>query len=130
MRRNPVLAIAGLSALCLAATLQAGEVYQWKDANGVTHYSQTPPEKGQYQQRAITNRGASQASAAEPAARQEHPQCTAARNNLQTLQAKVPVHEVDADGKPGRVLTDAERTSQIDIANAEIKAYCAPAPAY
>ena len=124
MRRIPVLAIAGLSALCLAAAVHAGEVYQWKDANGVTHYSQTPPAKGQYQQRAITHRGASQPVAAAPAAAQENPQCTAARDNLRTLQAGTPVHEADADGKPGRKLSDAERASQTELANAAIKAYC------
>ena len=60
MRRAKLLLIAGLSLAGLAGAdaVAAGEVYQWKDANGVTHYSQTPPPKGQYQQRQITDKGA------------------------------------------------------------------------
>ena len=37
-----------LTLLIATTTAVAGEVYQWKDANGVTHYSQTPPPKGVY----------------------------------------------------------------------------------
>ena len=38
-----------LLALCLAmvvSPLAAQTVYQWKDAKGVTHYSDSPPPKG------------------------------------------------------------------------------------
>ena len=129
MRRTTIFAIAGLSLLCLAGAAGAGEVYQWKDANGVTHYSQTPPAKGQYQQRQITNRGAgvaqtaTQAAAAPP----ENAQCAAARANLAVLKGAGPVREQDADGKAGRVLSDADKASQTELANAAIKAYCTPA---
>ena len=35
---------AGLALLvAVAAPAVAGELYQWKDANGVTHYSDSPP---------------------------------------------------------------------------------------
>ena len=43
MRRTFVTALALLIA---AAPLAASEVYSWKDARGVTHYSQTPPPAG------------------------------------------------------------------------------------
>ena len=33
----------GFIALLLAAPAFAGTVYQWKDAKGVTHYSDSPP---------------------------------------------------------------------------------------
>ena len=128
MRRTTFLVIAGLSVLCSTGNAGAGEVYQWKDANGVTHFSQTPPSKGQYQQRQITNRGAGvPQTAARAAAPQENAQCTAARANLATLKGSGPVHEADAEGKPGRALSDAERASQTELANAAIKAYCPPA---
>ena len=39
----PLTALVATLALSAAPTVFAGEVYQWKDANGVTHYSQTPP---------------------------------------------------------------------------------------
>lgn len=128
MRRNPVVAIASLAALCLCTGALAQELYQWKDANGVTHYSQTPPPRGQYQQRAITHQGAAQPQAADAAAAApENPQCTAARENLKVLQGAGPVHEAAEDGSAGRALSDAERSSQVELANAAIKAYCAPA---
>lgn len=128
MRRAPFVMIAGLTVLGLAAGgLSAGEVYQWKDANGVTHYSQTPPPKGQYQQRQITHQGAAalqpvNAATAKPAA--ENPQCATARANVEALRSGNPVHEADADGKPGRALSDGERSSQLELANVAVKAYC------
>ena len=131
MRRFPVIAIASLAAIGLSAAAVAQEVYQWKDANGVTHYSQTPPARGQqYQQRAITHQGATQPQsvAATPAAA-ESAQCTAARENLRALQGSGPVHEAAADGSAGRELNPAERASQTELANAAIRAYCTGAPA-
>ena len=53
MPRLPILALAA-AGLLAASAVQGGEVYQWKDANGVTHYSQTPPPKGSYQQRVLS----------------------------------------------------------------------------
>ena len=38
-------ALLAVSVLAAPAAF-AGEVYQWKDAGGVTHYSQTPPSQG------------------------------------------------------------------------------------
>ena len=131
MRRAPFVMIAGLSVLGLATGgVSAGEVYQWKDANGVTHYSQTPPPKGQYQQRQITHHGATApqpvtAAAAKPAA-EETPQCATARASVEALKGGNPVHEADADGKPGRLLGDDERSSRLELANAAVKAYCNP----
>lgn len=127
MRRSSVVLVSGLVAATLSAGVFAQEVYQWKDANGVTHYSQTPPARGQYQQRAITHSGATQPQAAQAAVATESAQCSAARENLRVLTSGVPVHEAGEDGKPGRALSDAERSSQTDLANAAIKAYCAPA---
>jgi len=126
MPRLPFLALA---ALCLLAASvgHAGEVYQWKDANGVTHYSQTPPPKGSYQQRQITNSGASaalQTAAQAETAPTENPQCTTARANVEALAGTRPVHEAGEDGQPGRALNDAERASQLELANAAVKAYC------
>jgi len=78
--------------LCLAASAvwaQSGEVYQWKDANGVTQYSSTPPPKGAYKVREVSSSGASLASTASPEAKPaEDPQCATARGNLQLLQNK------------------------------------------
>lgn len=126
MPRLPLLALAALCLLAASAG-HAGEVYQWKDANGVTHYSQTPPPKGSYQQRQITSSGASaalQTAAQAEAAPAENTQCATARANVAALAGDRPVHEAGADGQPGRALNDAERASQLELANAAVKAYC------
>ena len=123
MPRLPLLAL--VAGLIAAPAAFSGEVYQWKDANGVTHYSQTPPPAGSYQQRQITSSGASVAqAAAAPQAATESPNCTAARANVVALSSERPVHQAGEDGKPGRALNAAERSSQLDLANAAVKAYC------
>ena len=122
MPRLPLLAL--VAGLIAAPAAFSGEVYQWKDANGVTHYSQTPPTKGSYQQRQITAAGASAAQAAAPQAVEESPNCTTARANVAALSDGRPVHEAGEDGQPGRALNDAERASQLELARAAVKAYC------
>lgn len=115
--------VAGLSAVSVAS---AAEVYQWKDASGVTHYSQTPPPKGSYQQRQITSSGAgaAQATAPQATAAVDNPNCATARANVAALSGGRPVREAGEDGQPGRALNDAERASQLELANAAVKAYC------
>jgi hypothetical protein len=107
----------------------AAEVYQWQDANGVTHFSQTPPATGAYQQRAITDTGSAapvaQASTTAAAAA-ESSQCTTARSNIEALQGDTAVQQdTDGDGKPDKVLDAAERAAQLEFAQAAVKAFCA-----
>ena len=137
------LAIAGLASLApLHAQQQASEVYEWRDASGTVHYSQTPPPKGAYQARRITNTGsaapaatAAAASAATPGAspgaaaagRGASAECVRARENVSALQGKDPVQQdTDGDGKPDTVLDDAQRASQLNLAQAAVQAYCTP----
>ena len=119
-----VLAFAAIPAL---AQQTAGEVYQWTDANGVTHYSQTPPTQGRYEHRLITSSGAAAPTAAVEAERTtagESAQCTTARQNVATLQAEGPVQiDDDGDGRL-RVLDADQRASQLELAHAAVKAYC------
>ena len=117
------LAIVLASASAVAA---AGEVYQWKDAKGVTHYSETPPPSGTYQQREITSGGQAQASQQVAAvATTETPQCTAARKNIELLQGQSAVQQdTDGDGKPDKTLNDADRANQMELAQATVKATC------
>lgn len=122
-RPSPVLF--GLS-LLLAGAASAGDLYQWKDANGVTHYSQTPPASGSYQERTESGRDAPaavQAAAAKPA---EPAECTTARANVTMLEGKAAVQQdTDGDGKPDRTLDDTERANQLELAHAVLKARCA-----
>lgn len=36
--------------LCAASPPSQGEIFRWIDGNGVTHFSQTPPPSGRYEQ--------------------------------------------------------------------------------
>ena len=84
MHRFALGAVLALAAAPVLAQQTAGEVYQWTDANGVTHYSQTPPSQGRYEHRLITSSGAAApVAAAAPSA--GNPQCEVARGNIAAL---------------------------------------------
>ncbi len=113
-------------ALCLLAAqaAHAQQVYQWKDKNGVTHYSDSPPPNQTVQNRRINQYGApiAETPAGKPV---ENPQCTNARKNLEILAGKGPVQQdTDGDGKPDTTLDDAGRANQRALAEAAMKAYC------
>ena len=58
----------------------------------------------------------------------ENPQCTTAKLNLQILAGNTGVQQdTDGDGKPDKTLGDDDRANQRELANAAVKAYCAPA---
>ena len=124
--RFPLLA----SALALGFALPAfaGEVFQWKDANGVTHYSQTPPTDGKFQHRYISHRepDASGNSTASTGGPQESPQCTTARRNLELIGSGVALQvDSDGDGKPDRQISDAEREKQLQLNQTVMRVQCA-----
>ena len=108
----------------------AQKVYQWKDAKGVTHYSDSPPPSQQFQDRRIDNRGEpvpQDVAAGKPV---ESPQCTSARLNLSLLAGKNTLQQdTDGDGKPDKVLAEEDRANQRNLADAAVKAYCPPAAA-
>ncbi|MGY1458863.1 MULTISPECIES: DUF4124 domain-containing protein [unclassified Luteimonas] len=127
MHRFVFAAILAFAASPAIAQQTAGEVYQWTDASGVTHYSQTPPDKGRYEHRLITSSGAAATTATEPAAAVENPQCATARANIAALQGEGDVQQdTDGDGKPDSVLDADQRSAQLDLAQAAVKAYCTP----
>ncbi|HOU64766.1 MAG TPA: DUF4124 domain-containing protein [Thermomonas sp.] len=115
---------AALALLLVAAPTLAQQqrVYQWKDANGVTHYTDLPPTQA-HKSRDIDNRGgAADIATVKPV---ENEQCANSRNNLQRLQANQSVGvDTDGDGKSDRNLSSDERASQIELNQAAIKAYC------
>ena len=117
--------IAAALALLLAAAptlAQQQRVYQWKDAKGVTHYTDLPPTQA-HQRRDIDNRGsATEIATVKPA---ENEQCAGSRANLQKLQANQTIGvDTNGDGKSDRTLSSDERASQIELNQAAIKAYC------
>ena len=117
--------IAAALALLLAAAptlAQQQRVYQWKDAKGVTHYTDLPPTQA-HKSRDIDNRGsATEIATVKPA---ENEQCAGSRANLQKLQANQTIGvDTNGDGKSDRTLSSDERASQIELNQAAIKAYC------
>lgn len=124
MQRHTIPTMLGLSLLLATTAATAGDLYQWKDAKGVTHYSQTPPASGSYQERTESGRdiGAKsvQAAAATPA---EPAECATSRSNLALLESKAPVQQdTDGDGKPDKTLDDTDRANQLELARAVLKA--------
>lgn len=151
------LRLAPLAAtLTLVATLAHAQVYTWKDARGVTHYSDSPPAKGQqYKAKAVdapVPRTASAVStpappvtapattpadanppdvAANEAAMRARAKanCETATSNLAALKAGAPVgYDSDGDGKPDKVMGADERAEQAKAAQNAVASYCQGAP--
>ncbi|HVR81709.1 MAG TPA: DUF4124 domain-containing protein [Luteimonas sp.] len=115
-------------ALLMCGAASAGDIYQWKDAKGVTHFSDAPPPKGRYQARDIHHRDgeAAPADAGKPTTAASA-NCTLARTNLDRLKAGGDIGlDANGDGKPDAPLSDAEREKQTQLAEANIKTFCAP----
>lgn len=117
-----------LSLLAASGAAGAATLYQWKDAQGVTHYSESPPPGGKYQARRVDSRGGAPAETTS-AAPAESANCLGARKNLDILSKPGKVMtDNDGDGKPDTELDDTQRAAQKALAEAAVKAYC-PQPA-
>lgn len=126
--RTASLVLAALVAVAAPALAQtASQVYVWKDARGVTHYSQTPPANGRYSVRGVDRRTPTPSPQAPAAASaQSNEPCEVARRNLEALRdasANVGV-DSDGDGKPDQPLTAEQRRAQIESTQANIDAFC------
>lgn len=119
---RPLVAVLVLSLASATALAEQQRVYQWKDAKGVTHYTDTLPPQT-HKSRDIDDRGT---PAEAPKAKvEESRQCLDARANLQRLQGGQAVGiDTDGDGKADRNLTADERASQVELNHAAVKAYC------
>ena len=119
--RRPSLFLA-LLPLAFAATALAGPVYTWKDAKGVTHYSDAPPAGQKSNSRTMGERPATPAAAPKVVANAD---CTNARSNLTVLQGKDRVFmDENKDGKPDRELNAGERATRLKQAEHEVELYC------
>ncbi|MEH6420877.1 DUF4124 domain-containing protein [Pseudomonas sp. CGJS7] len=129
-RALPALGLS-LALAVLASAATATELYQWKDAQGVTHYSDSPPpsQSGQVKNRVIKSKTGTPTQTASVSATSESTQCLNARGNLKQLQSSAQVGvDNNGDGKPDNVLDAKQRQAQIDLAQSSIRAYCtAPA---
>ena len=121
------LRVLPLALLLSPAVLPAAQVYTWKDAKGVTHYSDSPPPGGKATARPVSGRTAAPAPA--PAKAVGNADCSNARSTLALLQGKAAVAvDENKDGKPDRELNATERANRLKLAQAQIETYCdAPA---
>jgi hypothetical protein len=131
-----------LSCIVLATLLssfawqsQAGDLYQWKDAKGVSHYSDAPPPKGQYKARNIQVRdGEKPAVVQAKLTTAASANCTLAKTNLERLKAGGDIGlDANGDGKPDALLNAEEHATQLQLAETNIQKFCtasadAPAP--
>ena len=123
-----VLGLGLVLGLC-AAPLCAATVYKWKDAKGVTHYSDSPPPTGAYREIAAPADKPSRVATPQAAAPKGPPpisaDCAQARLNRQHLQGSAPVGlDADRDGKPDTVMADDERARQLAQAESAVRAHC------
>lgn len=147
---------AGCIIAAMVASVSAQSVYSWKDARGVTHYSDSPPPDSAKKNvrtvdvppappvPAAPKRATAPAAPAtvarapappvpdpaaeKAAAEQRAAACKQAQDNLAVLQTNAPVAmDKDGDGKNDVVLDAEERTRQMASMQATVQANCAPA---
>ena len=152
MPLSPRLRLACLAALSFAfavAIAQAQTVYTWKDAKGVTHYSDAPPPKAATRQEVktvpiapapaapatipttppaaatTTARATTTAAQAAREAAATNARCSQARANLAALQGSAPVGpDTNGDGKPDSTLGAEDRAKQAAAMQAAIQRDC------
>jgi hypothetical protein len=142
--RAPVLMCSLVILLATGITHAQDKVYRWKDADGVTHYSDEPPAQGSAEEFEVNvPPPASEPPAADPVdatatgeesppddaeaarAAQNQQACNVARANLATLEANLVVNmDIDGDGTV-ETLSVEQRDAQIASNRAAIEAYCA-----
>lgn len=116
-----------------AALAQSSEVYQWKDADGVTHYSDAPPAKGQFQSRDVSYKEgtpvpSTASTTAVPPTAPATEKCTLARTNLERLNSGGDIGlDEDGDGNADAAMDAAQRAQQTRLAEIQIKTFCTPA---
>jgi hypothetical protein len=142
--------VIGLSLACVAGFASAQQIYKWKDANGVMHYSQTPPSSStHYTKMQLTSQPevASDTPASSNSETEGTPQnraalraaapggtqpdtpsnraglCKQLSANIALLQSKQPVVTDGSDGKQ-QVMSDNTREQQLANARAQQVQYC------
>lgn len=131
--------------LVAAAPAAATEMYSWTDANGVKHFSDSPPpanvgkatklkvkggvttaapnDESKAAADANAASGPALAAAAGYAPEDIKRNCEVARKNLGVLEAQKPA--LDASGNPVDADAAKNHQAQVDKANQQIKLFCA-----
>jgi hypothetical protein len=142
----------GVSIACVASFASAQQIYKWKDANGVTHFSQTPPASGKHYTKMELNGAPEVSSNPAPATGNTESQsqdqdntapatprnnaktqpdtasnraklCKQLSSNIALLQTKQPVVTESTNGKQ-QVMSDDAREQQLATARAQQTQYC------
>src|SRR5512146_745074 len=148
MPRLPVVVFVA-AALALAASANA-QVYKWKDAKGVTHYSDSAPPSGTEYQRVKVSSGATAPAAPAPAstgsagapassgaaaparasttripdtAANRAKLCKDLDRNIGLLSSDQPLTSGDANA-PQQNMSDVQRRQELATARAQKSQYC------
>lgn len=120
----------------------AADMYSWTDANGVKHFSDSPPPANVTKSQKLKVKGGITSAAEDPeqsdqatkssgpalaAAAGYSPEdikrnCDVARKNLSVLDAQKP--SLNADGSPTDAEASKNHQAQVDKANQQIKLFC------
>jgi hypothetical protein len=136
--------------LLLVAPLATAQVYKWTDAQGTTHYSETPPPTGTKYNQVQVNTGseapadasgnnpssssssdASSTSSTNSSPSQPVPDtpenrtklCTSLKTNIGTLQGSGPV-VMQGTGGQQQLLNADQRKQQLDASQSQYQQYC------
>ena len=141
---RPAALLVLLCAAACAWSADRQQVYKWTDANGVVHFTDTPPPRETKDVQALHLIGGTTA-AAEPAAADDKPKdaanpaqtgataaadadqaalCKQAHANLELLQSNTPVGIPGPDGKATTPIDDKTRQGQIASATLAVSRYC------
>jgi hypothetical protein len=139
--RRPSIALV----LLLVAPLASAQVYKWTDAQGTTHYSETPPSTGTKYSQVTVSGGEAPASAASSSASastsssqssSDNAQpvadtpdnraklCASLKTNIGTLQGSGPV-VMQGSGGQQQLLNADQRKQQLDASQSQYQQYCA-----
>lgn len=141
--------VIGLSFACVAGFAGAQQIYKWKDASGVTHFSQTPPPSSMHYTKMhltgqpevssnpsaasnagdnpVTDAGAAKRNVVSGGTQPDTPSnraslCKQLTSNISLLQSKQPV--VTGTGGKQEVMSASARESQLATARAQQAQYC------
>ncbi|TAM96808.1 MAG: DUF4124 domain-containing protein [Rhodanobacteraceae bacterium] len=150
MRTMLVASVIGFSLACAAGLASAQQIYKWKDASGVTHFSQTPPASGMhYSKMRLANEpevssnpppsstpapeagGGGNTTPQQPASAGTQANtpsnraalCKQLSSNISLLQGKQPVVTAGGNGQQ-QVMSDNAREQQLATARAQQAQYC------
>jgi hypothetical protein len=118
------VALLGLVLACSPLFAQQQTVYQWKDAKGVTHYTDSAPAQS-YKKRDINARSGTAVEAVETKKSAHDVACDTARTNVANLRGQGVIGiDNDGDGKVDANLTAEQRANQLELNEAMLKANC------